>query len=735
MEKELLVLRTFEESRCDNNNNVFELEAIHTLLKEIKDNGIHCELSDLANKVILVDSHTMTEPESDTHDLGQMLREDSFHEVNATAINEVGCQVSNETSFISSYINESYEAIINELQSSGNQTAKDPVEVSSILAINQELHSYQYSSESNTQHLDLVATNKALLQKVKDLESQCRVLNMKSVRLAALVEENSNLSNEVKRLKQANDDIEAVLHANPNTFHISEDPMRSVLLIEDKMKASTNCSENHKDAGNKKTICENLLDQQKSLILDSSQPAMLNEFDKHIPTKILNERKNLASLSRQYETALDTINSMKELLRTKNCTIDDYKRKFQRERELHLKEKTKNVCDTKEILNIYNHDKEDATKRLKDLLQETNVLGSSNEVYVEALTSQVKIAEDKCSQLENELNEVKETRDNISKKAKDYFEEIERMKTDMDTVASQLLTTSKHLETANSMNEKMEQEINMLKAQKRSNESKIDILRSTILKFKQGVSAENKHRIHQKQLNTKSCNGQSEVMNLRIELQKCRTAKEKCIRSLKATRTKADKALDDAAKFEEQAGSQRQLINDLKREVTLLRNKLRRVIMSSQDTTCFNCKSPNESKEDKQAFLVIEKLKQRVLELSRQNSKLRGQLALRIVKREELEKNIIPKRDPLSSVKNKSKPQSNHNLSHVRYKELENKVMKLTKENKNLQSALHQVDHGKLTQIEQRAKAALDRIKKLDDSGKITTIDTSTLKIKGEQTS
>ena len=631
LEHEIIILKAAEESRYHQDDNAYELQSIHHILQDIKDSNVNSQqqycynseqemnrLLSLVKDKLKTDifncENSLIPSESATHSKKVVLTDLSKIQC---VMKHVECQTSGVELVVSQSVLQSYQALVEKAKyHTASQALECQLEAPSSSETVKELRSHNSLIQTEFERVDVMKENRALLNKVKMLECKLEELGLKEIVTSKVEIENERLSDEVKTLKQINTDLEAILHAKPLVFEATQKP----------------------------AIFNSSVNAELSLVRKGAPMDNLNQGNALFETnkaaiEVIADQGN-ASMN---EAALGTISSLKQLLQEKNVVIDEYRGKLFREREQRTSDRAKIFDNQRDItMDVIQKSNDTAGAKLKELLKETNINGFSSEEYAKILAAQVDTAEQKINKLENELSLAKETEEDYSKKIVEYTDEIELMKTDINTIATTLQTKTLQVEDTQAKSINMEQELNNLQAQQRNNLAKIDGLRKAILRLKQELSVKNKDNAYQTKVNEKSDIDLNEINNLRSELRGTRLAKEKCIRALKATREKADNAFEDASRLEEQVDNLRKSLSESKREITILRTKLRRSLSSRSNRVKFDA---SERKEEDQ-----EKLKYRILQISRQNCKLRGQLAQRSIHNtnREKKKNIL--RKPLSLI-------------------------------------------------------------------------------------
>ena len=356
------------------------------------------------------------------------------------------------------------------------------------------------------------------------------------------------------------------------------------------------------------------------------------------------------------EAAHTTISSLKQLIEEKNRVIEKYKRKLKDSKEVSRRATTADRAEVERLTDRLYSENEDAIGKLRNAVRNLE-RGGDGSISVGGggdfkggLVAQVEEAallisekDEMVHGLELKLRTAEAARERAEARCGGALEEMERMKSDMVTLAAQLQESEERVLEAME-DRSAAKKIGELQAQLRSKETKMGGLRQAVVRLKQAFMESEEARAgeeikgrtgrHESESNAKETL-KEEVGDMREQLSslieemagakqalgEAKASKEKAEKSLVRSRHENVKLGDEVAALESELRAANEGLDDAKKEKEEVSDKLRRAAGKLKSV-----KSDGEkgSGEDKGKIASLEK---RIMVLTSQNLALRSAAA------------------------------------------------------------------------------------------------------------
>uniref|UniRef100_A0A7S2KZJ3 Uncharacterized protein n=1 Tax=Leptocylindrus danicus TaxID=163516 RepID=A0A7S2KZJ3_9STRA len=372
---------------------------------------------------------------------------------------------------------------------------------------------------------------------------------------------------------------------------------------------------------------------------------------KEIKRENIQRSLDLPQQGRIAEVAALSVKNMKVLLEEKNQIIEKYRRKLGEQREAFLREretffdanKNENVVESTFRENV------GIMHKWQEAMAKNEAYGACSESRLKALLDQleegqrmIKSKEDELVSCKCELDESNLSRQNVESQLRQSNEEIERMKLDMSTIASQLQDAQAHASTPKKRYD--DDKILELRSQLRQKDTKITCLRKAIVKLKECIiKLEEEKAICEepRALEYRSSKRRGDAGNMAEELERLhnelrvvQVTKDKCVRALKESKTKVEEGADEVCRLEKEVITLKKEVADGKSELSILRAKSKFAAKKKIAKSLPKEKNHETIVACSGGKCDSDCCKKRILELSRQNRLLRGAIASKAVQEE-----------------------------------------------------------------------------------------------------
>ncbi|GMH51677.1 hypothetical protein TrST_g11013 [Triparma strigata] len=366
---------------------------------------------------------------------------------------------------------------------------------------------------------------------------------------------------------------------------------------------------------------------------------------------------SLQSTQQMAEAAHTTITSLKRLIEEKNRIIEKYKRKLADSKELSRRENASDRAEVERLTDKLFSENEDAIGKLRTAVMRLERGGEGSiggfnggGDFKGGLVAQVEEAalliaekDESIHQLELKLRTAEAARERAEARCGGSLEEMERMKSDMVTLAAQLQESEERVLEA--MEDRTAaKKIGELQAQLRSKETKMTNLRQAVVRLKQAFMESEearaasdiaaRHGRHEAEGNAKDLL-KDEVQDMRSQLSslieemagakqalaEAKASKEKSERALNKVKAENDKQADEIAELEGEVRKANEGLDDANREKEEAVGKLRRAGAKLKDLKGDDSKSKSEDKAR------VAELEKRIMVLTSQNLALRSAAA------------------------------------------------------------------------------------------------------------
>jgi chromosome segregation ATPase len=373
---------------------------------------------------------------------------------------------------------------------------------------------------------------------------------------------------------------------------------------------------------------------------------------------------NSRDAAKMAEAAHTTISSLKQLIEEKNRVIEKYKRKLADSKEITRRAATADRAEVERLTDKLFSENEDAIGKLRTAVSRLErggegSIGGSNVAgdFKGGLIAQVEEAallisekDESIHSLELKLRTAEAARERAEARCGGALEEMERMKSDMITLAAQLQESEERVLEAME-DRSAATKIADLQNQLRNKETKMAQLRQAVVRLKQAfmeseeARAANeittRHGRHESESNAKEML-KDEVSDMREQLSslieemagakqalsEAKASKDKAEKSLGKSRAENEKLGDEVMALETEVRKANESVDEAKREKEEAMEKLRRAATKLKD---IKGESEKTGGDDKGKIASLEK---RIMVLTSQNLALRSAAAGQRLKEE-----------------------------------------------------------------------------------------------------